>query len=74
MKKLKKTLLTPRNQVIELQNKLIEVKSIQSQDFSSIKSDEKINQIQEALFSESEKDSNNYADYLSNKELKITIS
>lgn len=67
-----------RNQVIEMQrNKLIDrVKnSIQSQDFSSIKNDiEKINQIQEALFSESEKDSNNYLDYLSSKELKVTIS
>ena len=67
-----------RNQVIELQrNKLIDrvKKSIQSQDFSSIKNDiEKINQIQEALFSQSEKDSNNYLDYLSSKELKVTIS
>jgi len=67
-----------RNQVIELQrNKLIDrvKKSIQSQDFSSIKNDiEKINQIQEALFSESEKESNNYLDYLSSKELKVTIS
>ena len=67
-----------RDQVIEMQrNKLIDrvKKSIQSQDFSSIKNDiEKINQIQEALFSQSEKDSNNYLDYLSSKNIKVSIS
>lgn len=75
---IEETPMDTKNQVIELQrNKLIDrvKKSIQSQDFSSIKNDiEKINQIQEALFSESEKDSNNYLDYLSSKELKVTIS
>ena len=66
------------NKIIEIQrNKLIDrIKtSISQKDFSTLKGDiEKINQIQEALFSESEKESNNYLDYLSSKELKVTIS
>ena len=66
------------NKIIEIQrNKLIDriKKSISQKEFSTLKGDiEKINQIQDALFSESEKGSNNYLDYLSSKNIKVSIS
>ena len=66
------------NKIIEIQrNKLIDriKKSISQKDFSSLKGDiEKINQIQDALFSETEKGSSNYLDYLSSKNIKVSIS
>ena len=70
--------MSDENKIIEIQrNKLIDriKKSINQKDFSTLKGDiEKINQIQDALFSESEKGSNNYLDYLSSKNIKVSIS
>ena len=65
-------------EIIEFEkNKLIERirKKIQSQDFTTIKQDvQKVNQIQQALFSESSRESKDYIDYLLDKKLKVVIN
>ena len=67
-----------QSEIIEIEkNKLIDriKKNIQSQEFSTIKQDiQKVNQIQQALFSESNKESDDYIDFLSSKKLKVMIS